>query len=173
MPTAFRMFLDEARAIAAADFPDVELDDVLFDSMAALLVRRPESFDVIVTENLFGDTLSDLAGELVGALGMSGSINAGEKYAMAQAAHGSAPDIAGQGIANPIGMIVSAAMLLRWLGDKHQDPPTFEAGENIETAIDATLENDVRTRDIGGTASTEEITAAIINRLTNNELADV
>jgi 3-isopropylmalate dehydrogenase len=173
MPTAFRMFLEEARAMAAGDFPDVELDDVLFDSMAALLVRRPESFDVIVTENLFGDTLSDLAGELVGALGMSGSINAGEKYAMAQAAHGSAPDIAGQGIANPVGMIVSAAMLLRWLGDKHHDPSTFEAGENIETAIDATLENDVRTRDVGGTASTEEITAAIINRLTNNERADV
>ncbi len=172
MPIAFRMFLDEARKIGA-DFPDVEVDDVLFDAMAALLVRRPETFDVIVTENLFGDTLSDLVGELVGALGMSGSINAGEKYAMAQAAHGSAPDIAGQGSANPIGMVVSAAMLLRWLGDTHQDPATFAAGERIDTAIDAALKDGVLTRDVGGTASTDEMTGAIVKRLTDQEPADV
>jgi 3-isopropylmalate dehydrogenase len=165
MPIAFRMFLEEARAIGQ-EFPDIEVDDVLFDAMAALLVRKPEVFDVIVTENLFGDTLSDLAGELVGALGMSGSINAGEKYAMAQAAHGSAPDIAGQGIANPIGMIVSAAMLLRWLGDTYEDPATFAAGERIESAVDAAVESGVRTRDLGGSASTDEITTAIVKRLT-------
>jgi 3-isopropylmalate dehydrogenase len=165
MPIAFRMFLEEARAIGQ-EFPDIEVDDVLFDAMAALLVRKPEAFDVIVTENLFGDTLSDLAGELVGALGMSGSINAGEKYAMAQAAHGSAPDIAGQGIANPIGMIVSAAMLLRWLGDTYEDPATFAAGERIESAVDAAVESGVRTRDLGGSASTDEITTAIVKRLT-------
>jgi 3-isopropylmalate dehydrogenase len=164
MPIAFRMFLDEARKLAD-EFPDVEVDDVLFDAMAALLVRKPETFDVIVTENLFGDTLSDLAGELVGALGMSGSINAGEKYAMAQAAHGSAPDIAGQGFANPIGMIVSAAMLLRWLGDSYQDPATFAAAGRIESAIDLVLEDGVHTRDVGGTASTDEMTAAIVKRL--------
>jgi 3-isopropylmalate dehydrogenase len=171
MPVAFRMFLDEAREIGT-EFPDVEVDDVLFDAMAALLVRKPEAFDVIVTENLFGDTLSDLAGELVGALGMSGSINAGEKYAMAQAAHGSAPDIAGQGCANPIGMIVSAAMLLRWLGDNRRDPTTFAAGERIERAIDAALEDGVLTRDVGGTSSTAEMTTAIVKRLADQERAD-
>ena len=102
IPVCFGLFLEECRAVAR-EHPDVVVDDFLLDAMAAHLVRRPQAFDVIVTENLFGDTLSDLASELTGSLGMAASINAGEKYAMAQAAHGSAPDIAGQGIANPLG----------------------------------------------------------------------
>jgi 3-isopropylmalate dehydrogenase len=164
MPAAFGMFLDECRAVAA-DVPEVELDDVLFDAMAAYLVRRPQSFDVIVTENLFGDTLSDLAGELVGALGMSGSLNAGDRFAMAQAAHGSAPDIAGRDAANPVGMMVSAAMLLDWLGRRHDVPAIASAGASIERAIDAALADGVRTTDLGGTAGTAELTDAIAARL--------
>ena len=165
MPAAFGMFLEECRAVAA-DFPDVELDDVLFDAMAAYLVRRPQSFDVIVTENLFGDTLSDLAGELVGALGMSASLNAGDRYAMAQAAHGSAPDIAGRDLANPVGMMVSAAMLLEWLGRRHGDDRLAAAGTAIDRAIDDALAAGVRTTDLGGTAGTAEITEAVAGRLT-------
>jgi 3-isopropylmalate dehydrogenase len=158
------MFLEECRAVAK-DYPGVELDDVLFDAMAAYLVRRPQSFDVVVTENLFGDTLSDLIGELVGALGMSASVNASDEQAMAQAAHGSAPDIAGQGIANPVGMILSAAMLLDWLGRQHGDPATSAAGRAIEDAVDSALAAGTRTPDLGGTAGTVETTDAVIANL--------
>jgi 3-isopropylmalate dehydrogenase len=160
MPVAFGMFVDEVRDVGRA-FPEVEVDDVLLDAMAAYLVRRPETFDVIVTENLFGDTLSDLTGELVGALGMAQSLNAGVDYAMAQAAHGSAPDIAGRGVANPIGMIGSAAMLLEWLGHKYDDDATTVAGRSIDAAIDTALERGVRTPDLGGSATTDEVADAI------------
>jgi 3-isopropylmalate dehydrogenase len=160
MPRAFGLFLEECRAVAA-EYPDVELDGALFDAMAAYLVRRPQSFDVIVTENLFGDTLSDLASELVGALGLAGSLNHGEDYGMAQAAHGSAPDISGQGVANPSGMMISAAMLLDWLGRKHDDAAVAAAGRSIEDAIDEALAAGTRTRDVGGTAGTDEFTAAV------------
>ena len=146
IPVCFGLFLEECRAVAR-EHPDVEVDDFLLDAMAAHLVRRPQAFDVIVTENLFGDTLSDLASELTGSLGMAASINAGEKYAMAQAAHGSAPDIAGQGIANPLGMVMSVAMLLQHFG------LTDEAAR-IETAVAADLAERVgkparSTREVG------------------------
>jgi 3-isopropylmalate dehydrogenase len=166
MPKAFGLFLEECRALAA-EHPDIELDDYLFDAMAAHLIRRPQAFDVIVTENLFGDTLSDLTGELVGALGMSASLNAGDRYAMAQAAHGSAPDIAGQGIANPIGIVVSAAMLLQWLGRRRDDTATTAAGDAIEAAVDRVLEAGTRTRDLGGSAKTAELTDALVAELTS------
>jgi 3-isopropylmalate dehydrogenase len=164
MPICFGLFVAECRAVAAS-YPDVEVDDYLFDSMAAHLVRHPQRFDVIVTENLFGDTLSDLAGELVGALGLSGSVNAGERYAMAQAAHGSAPDIAGRNIADPIGMILSGALLLEWLGAKHGDAATAQAGQRIEQAIDAVLVAGIRTTDLGGTTKTSEFAEAIAEEL--------
>lgn len=164
MPRAFGLFLEEVRRVGA-DYPDVEVDDYLFDAMAAYLVRRPDAFDVIVTENLFGDTLSDLAGELAGALGLSGSINAGERHAMAQAAHGSAPDIAGRGIANPIGMMVSSALLLQWLGERRAAPAVSRAGASIDAAIDAALNAGVRTPDLGGDASTGAFVDAVIARL--------
>jgi 3-isopropylmalate dehydrogenase len=161
---AFGIWLEEAEA-AAREHPGVQLETVLFDAMAARLVRTPEAFDVVVTENLFGDTLSDLAGELAGALGMSGSLNAGDRHAMAQAAHGSAPDVAGQGVANPVGMIVSTAMLLAWLGERHDDPAAGRAAAAIERAIDAVLAAGVATRDVGGSAGTEEFTAAVAREL--------
>lgn len=164
IPMAFGLFVDVCRTVAA-DYPDVELDDCLFDAMTAHLVRNPQRFDVIVTENMFGDTLSDLASELVGALGLAASINAGDTHAMAQAAHGSAPDIAGQGRANPIGIVLSAAMLLRWLGDRHNDGLLVEAAGRIEDAVDATLADGVRTGDLGGTASTREFSDALLDRI--------
>ena len=136
--------------------------------MTAHLVRRGADFDVIVTENMFGDILSDLTGELSGSLGMAPSINASATQAMAQASHGSAPDIAGKGIANPVGMILSAAMLLAWLGGERKDPAAGEAGQAIERAVSAVLEHGPRTRDLGGAASTEEFTAALVRHLTAN-----
>jgi 3-isopropylmalate dehydrogenase len=164
MPASFGLFREECRVVAQR-YPDVELDEVLFDSMAALLIRRPQSFDVVLTENLFGDTLSDLAGELVGALGLSASLNSGDGHAMAQAAHGSAPDIAGRGSANPVGMILSASMLLQWLGHRHDDANTAAAGRALEAAVDGTLAAGMCTPDLGGTATTDEFTDAVVAAL--------
>lgn len=164
IPMAFGLFLDECRTMAE-EYPGIEFDDFLFDAMAAYLVRHPQRFDVIVTENLFGDTLSDLTGELVGALGMSGSINAGESHAMAQAAHGSAPDIAGKGIANPVGMIISAAMLLQWLGERNDSLSLRQAAMRIDGAVDLVLASGVQTHDLGGQVGTAEFTEAVLEAL--------
>jgi len=161
---AFGIWLAECEA-AVREHPGVRLDTVLFDAMAARLVRSPGSFDVVVTENLFGDTLSDLAGELAGALGTSGSLNAGDQYAMAQAAHGSAPDIAGRGVANPVGMMVSSAMLLAWLGERHDDAAAGRAATAIERAIDSVLASGVATGDLGGSAGTVGFTDAVVREL--------
>ncbi len=107
--------------------------------MMAHVVRAPERFDVIVTTNMFGDILSDLTAEMSGSLGLAGSLNAGVDHAMGQAAHGSAPDIAGLDLANPLSMILSAQMLLAWLGTRHGQPALIQAAEAIETAAMATL----------------------------------
>jgi 3-isopropylmalate dehydrogenase len=158
------LFRDVCREVAA-DYPDVEVDDQHIDAMTVHLVRRAADFDVIVTENMFGDILSDLAGELAGSLGLAASLNASERAAMAQAAHGSAPDIAGQDVANPVSMILSAALLLRWLGERHADPEAAAAAELIERAVADTLAAGVRTRDLGGTESTSGFAAAVAGRV--------
>ena len=116
---------------------------------------------------MFGDILSDLTGELSGSLGMAPSINASATQAMAQASHGSAPDIAGKGIANPVGMILSAAMLLAWLAGERKDQALGEASQAIERAVGATLSQGPRTRDLGGTASTAEFTTAVAQRISD------
>lgn len=153
----------------AEQYPDVQVDDFMIDAMAAQLVRRPDFFDVIVTENMFGDILSDLAGELIGALGLSPSINAGDDVAMAQAAHGSAPDIAGRGIANPTGMIRSGAMLLDWLGTKHGDERLNAAASLVDQAIDATFRAGIATGDVGGSHGTASFTAAVVDAVATAE----
>ncbi|HSB78623.1 MAG TPA: isocitrate/isopropylmalate family dehydrogenase [Candidatus Methylomirabilis sp.] len=162
--TTFGLFMDVCRGVGA-EFPDVAVDDYHIDAMTAHLVRRGADFDVILTENMFGDILSDLAGELSGSLGMAPSINAGTGRAMAQAAHGSAPDIAGRGIGNPVGIILSAAMLLTWLSGEHGDAAAAEAGRAIEQAVAKALEAGPRTRDLGGTAGTKEFTSTILGHL--------
>lgn len=160
------LFLREVRRIAA-DYPDVALDEVIVDAAAALLIRAPERFDVIVTTNMFGDILSDEASELSGSLGLGGSINAGDTLCVAQAQHGSAPDIAGKGVANPTSLILSAAGLLAWRGRKDGDARLAAAAAAIETAIDRTLANPkTRTCDIGGAYGTAEFARAVAAALT-------
>jgi 3-isopropylmalate dehydrogenase len=158
------LFLQTCREVAG-EYPDVRVDDYHIDAMAAHLVRRSRDFDVIVTTNMFGDILSDLASELVGSLGLAGSLNAGDDHAMAQAAHGSAPDIAGQGIANPVGLMHSAVMLLEWMGEKYEDGHLKDLSRMIECAVAAVLSTGPRTRDLGGQAGTDTFTQGVIGRL--------
>jgi 3-isopropylmalate dehydrogenase len=159
------MFLSCCRA-SAARYPEVAYDEVIIDAACAHLVRRPEAFDVIYTTNMFGDILSDLTSEISGSLGLAASINAGDGVAMAQAQHGSAPDIAGQGIANPASLIGSTGMLLEWLGAERKTPALSEAGRAILSALDAAVADPAtRTRDLGGTLGTEAFACAVAERL--------
>jgi len=159
------LFLREVRKVAR-DFPGVELQERIVDAMAALLLRDPTQFDVIVTTNMFGDILSDEASELSGSLGLAGSINAGDDLCVAQAQHGSAPDIAGQDRANPTSLILSAAMLLDWLGRRHGNDALRRAAHSIDAAIDAALNDPAsRTRDLGGTLGTQAFARNVAERL--------
>lgn len=145
------LFLEAVRHVAK-DYPQVQLEDLLVDASTAHLVREPERFDVIVATNFYGDILSDLASELSGSLGLAGSVMASDDLCCAQAQHGSAPTIAGQDIANPTSMILSVAMMVRWVGDKRGLPAMQKAGDAMTAAVDRVLENPAtRTRDIGGT----------------------
>ncbi|MES2288105.1 MAG: isocitrate/isopropylmalate family dehydrogenase [Pseudomonadota bacterium] len=159
------LFLREVRA-AAAEFPSVTLDEVIVDAAAALLVRDPQRFDVIVTTNMFGDILSDEASELSGSLGLGGSINAGDDICVAQAQHGSAPDIAGQGVANPTSLILSGAMLLDWMSRRSGNGELAIAARRIERAVDTVLDDpQSRTRDVGGPLGTDDFSDAVISAL--------
>ncbi|NQW00448.1 MAG: isocitrate/isopropylmalate dehydrogenase family protein [Rhodospirillales bacterium] len=159
------LFLSVARQVAA-DYPDVEVEDVIVDAMAALLIRKPEAFDVIVATNMFGDILSDEAAELSGGLGLGGSINASAERAIAQAAHGSAPDIAGQGIANPAALMSSAAMLLAWLAQKNGSNALAQASELFIRSVDHALADPVNhTPDLGGPGSTAAFGDAVVAQI--------
>ena len=159
------LFRDTVREVAKSH-PEVELDEVLIDAMAALLVRTPEAFDVVLTTNMFGDILSDEAAELSGGLGLGGSLNAGDDHAIAQAAHGSAPDIAGLGIANPTALMVSVAMLLEWLGARHGRDDLSAAAAAFNAAVDAVLADPANhTPDLGGSAKTADIGRAVADAI--------
>ena len=150
-----RLFLESVRAVASR-YPGVDYEERIIDAMAALLVRDAAAFDVIVTTNMFGDILSDLAAEISGSLGLAASLNAGEAHTVAQAQHGSAPDIAGQDRANPASLIGSAAMLLGWLGDRRSDDRFTRAAAAIEEALErAIAAPQWRTRDLGGPLGTK------------------
>lgn len=155
------LFLEAVRNVAR-EFPEVRLDDLLVDASTAHLVRTPEIFDVIVATNFYGDILSDLASELSGSLGLAGSMMASDTLCCAQAQHGSAPDIAGKDLANPTSMILSVAMMVRWVGDKHRIVAMQQAGDAMTAAVDRVLENPAtRTRDIGGTMGCKAFGAAV------------
>ncbi|KKE78341.1 isocitrate/isopropylmalate dehydrogenase family protein [Bacilli bacterium] len=158
------MFKDICLEVAK-DYPDVQVDDYHIDAMTAHLVRNIHQFDVIVTENMFGDILSDLAGELAGSLGLAPSINTNSQQVMAQAAHGSAPDIAGQNKANPVGIILSTVMLLQWLGDKHKDDKLIEIANLIEQSIYTVMGKGIKTVDLNGKETTTSFTKAVMNKI--------
>jgi 3-isopropylmalate dehydrogenase len=158
------LFLDICRDRASA-YPELIVDDILVDAMMAHVVRQPDRFDVIVTTNMFGDILSDLTAELSGSLGLGGSLNAGHDYAMAQAAHGSAPDIAGQDVANPISLISSAALLLAWHGERRGEAGYEAAARAIENAVAIAMQTGRATRDVGGDLGTAATGRAIVEIL--------
>src|SRR5881396_3440358 len=159
------LYLREVRKVAK-EFPGVQLEEIIVDAMAALLLRDPMRFDVIVAENMYGDILSDEASELSGGLGLGGSINAGDDHCVAQAQHGSAPDIAGKDRANPVSLILSAAMLLEWLAARHSKDALAAAARNIDAAVDAALNNPAtRTADLGGKIGTREFAEAVAAKL--------
>jgi 3-isopropylmalate dehydrogenase len=159
------MFAEECRKVAA-EYPDVEFNEVIVDTFAMKVVMKPSDFDVIVTTNMFGDILSDLTAGLVGGLGLAPGLSAGNEHAMAQATHGSAPDIAGRGIANPYAMILSGAMLLDWLGQKHRDDRLHRAAALVHDAMVAVFEQDgVMTPDLHGNASTSDVGRAVEQRI--------
>jgi 3-isopropylmalate dehydrogenase len=148
------LYLESVRAVAAR-YPQIAYEERIIDAMAALLVRDASAFDVIVTTNMYGDILSDEASEIAGSLGLAASLNAGADHAVAQAQHGSAPDLAGKDVANPASLIGSAAMLLAWLGERRKDAVLIQAAKRIETALDGVLASpDGRTADLGGKLGT-------------------
>ena len=152
------LFLGAVREVAGR-YPSVEYEEMLVDSCALQLLRDPLRFDILLTTNLFGDILSDLCAGLVGGMGFAPSANIGTGYAMFEPAHGSAPDIAGKGVANPIAAILSAGMMLDWLG-------AAEQAKNIQRAVSEVVsEGKFRTPDMGGSSSTMEIASAVCNKL--------
>jgi 3-isopropylmalate dehydrogenase len=154
----FREIFDET----AKRHPDVKADRVYVDACSAFLVKRPWDFDVMVTENMFGDILSDLTAGLVGGLGMAPSADIGDRHAMFQPCHGTAPDIMGQGKANPTAMILSTAMMLDWLADKHGLDNAAEAAERIELAVDKAYADGIKPTEFGGSNGTADITKAVL-----------
>jgi 3-isopropylmalate dehydrogenase len=158
------MFLDVCRDIAQG-FPGLAVDDILVDAMMAHVVRQPDRFDVIVSTNMFGDILSDLTAELSGSLGLGGSLNVGASHAMAQAAHGSAPDIAGRDVANPFSLILSMALLLAWHGERSGARRFGSAARGIENAVETAIQNGRATKDVGGNLGTASTGQAIVEIL--------
>jgi 3-isopropylmalate dehydrogenase len=159
------MFAEECRKVAT-EYPDVKFDEVLVDGFAMKLVMAPQPYDVVVTTNQFGDILTDEGAGLVGGLGLAPGLCIGERQAMAQATHGSAPDIAGRNIANPYAMIMSGAMLLEWLGRSRGLPAPVEAAALIGQAMDRVIAAaKALTGDLGGKASTTEMGDAVVAAL--------
>jgi 3-isopropylmalate dehydrogenase len=155
------MFAEECRRVAR-EYPDVAFEEMMIDSIAMKLVVEPQRFDVVVTTNQFGDILTDIGAGLVGGLGLAPGLCIGERQAMAQATHGSAPDIAGRNVANPYAMIMSGQMLLAWLGRKRGVPAAIAAAERIQAAVREVIADSGRlTMDLGGRASTAEMGDAI------------
>ncbi len=156
------MFAEECRKVAK-EFPEVKFNEVLVDGFAMKVTMNPLQFDVVVTTNQFGDILTDLGAGIVGGLGLAPGLVCGETQAMAQATHGSAPDIAGKNIANPYALIMSGQMLLEWLGRKRNDAKAVEAAALIDRAMDKVIaEQKQLTPDLGGKASTTQMGDAVV-----------
>lgn len=159
------MMLEEARAVHEAEFPDVEYEAVIIDAGCMRLVKDPSSFDVLLCENLYGDIVSDLCAGLVGGLGVTPGANLGDEDAVFEAVHGSAPDIAGKNLANPLALLMSATMMLNHLGEARRSAACQAAGARIRRAYDRALAEGAKTRDLGGALGTREFADAVIARL--------
>jgi 3-isopropylmalate dehydrogenase len=158
-----RVFFD-----VAARHPEIAADAAYVDAASLYLVQNPQAFDVIVTENQFGDILSDLGAALVGGLGLAPSAELGDRHALFQPSHGTAPQLAGKDVANPLAMILSAGMMLDWLGETRTDPAAAAAGRLIESAAARVLaDGSVRTPDLGGTAGTRAVGEAVVRAITD------
>jgi 3-isopropylmalate dehydrogenase len=150
----------------AKEFPDIQTEHYYTDAMTVFMVQKPWHFDVVVTENMFGDILSDLGAGTVGSLGLAPSSEVGDRHGLFQSIHGSAPDIAGKGIVNPIACILSGGMMFDWLGNRHQDAQALEAGRRIEKATETVLAKmQVRTPDLGGKNTTVQMGDAIVQEM--------
>ncbi len=154
----FRQIFDEC----AARHPSVSTERLYVDACSAMLVRRPWDFDVMVMENMFGDILSDLTAGLIGGMGMAPSADIGDTHAVFQPCHGTAPDIVGRGLANPSAMILSAAMMLDWLADKHDYAPAAEAARRIEGAVDLAFAGGIKPSEFGGPDGTAAVAEAVL-----------
>jgi len=157
----FRGIFDEC----AARYADVETDRLYVDACSAMLVRRPWDFDVMVMENMFGDIISDLTAGLIGGMGMAPSADIGDAHAVFQPCHGTAPDIMGKGLANPTAMILSAALMLDWLGDRHAHAVAAEAARAIERAVDRAFAEGLKPCEFGGSDGTAVIGSAVLRAL--------
>jgi homoisocitrate dehydrogenase len=155
----------ECALAAAESFADVEVEELLVDAAAYHLALAPERFDVIVAPNLYGDVLSDLAAALTGGLGLAPSLQAGDDFVIAEPVHGSAPDLAGRGLANPVAALRSAALLLERMGER-------DAARRLSAAVESSLAGAVRTPDAGGTATTAEVAGDVLERLERGSEAD-
>jgi len=155
----------------AARYPEISAEAAYVDAMSLYLVQNPMAFDVLVMENQFGDILSDLGAGIVGGLGMAPSAEIGDQHALFQPSHGTAPTIAGQDLANPLATILSAALMLDWLGERHGDPVATQAASRLERAVVAALaDGSAQTRDLGGSASTSQSAAAVVTAMVNTQI---
>lgn len=159
------MFIREARKVHQEDYPNIDYDEVIIDAGCMKLVQDPSQFDILLLENLYGDVVSDLCAGLVGGLGVVPGANYGDDAACFEAVHGSAPDIAGKGVANPLAFVMSSVMMLNYLADQHQDQNCREAADAIKEGYNACLRDGKKTRDLGGQLGTAEFTDEVIKRL--------
>jgi len=159
------MFLEESRKVHRDDYPNIAYEEMIIDAAEMRLVQDPTKFDVILCENLYGDIISDLCAGMVGGLGCTPGANIGDEYAVFEAVHGSAPDIAGQGLANPLALLMSGTMMLNHLGSIHQDSTCTEIAQRIKHAYDSALAAGEKTRDLGGELGTKGFVDAMIARV--------
>lgn len=159
------LFIRCAREIHEREYPNIEYEEVIIDAGCMRLVQDPTQFDMLLLENLYGDVISDLCAGMVGGLGVVPGANIGDEMAVFEAVHGSAPDIAGQGVANPLALLMSAVMMLNYLADLHRDNLLRSVGSSIRHAYDQALREGAKTRDLGGDLTTTQFADAVIERL--------
>ncbi len=164
------LFLRCARQVHRHEYPNIEYEEMIIDAGCMKLVQDPTQFDVLLLENLYGDVVSDLCAGLVGGLGVVPGANFGDTLAVFEAVHGSAPDIAGKGIANPLALMMSAVMMLNHLAESRDDPSCRQAAERIKAAYNQALQDGCKTRDLGGQLSTDQFAEAVIERLDGGAL---